>query len=75
MKEETKTKIRNIIVFAVAVALFGIIIYPLLDLFVCKVFTHSEFVYSVRDHIIQPIVLGIISSLLFEVLFDRKTEK
>ena len=52
-------------------SVMAIIIWPLLDLFICKVFTRSEFVYSVVEHIIKPIIFGVMAGFVFW-LFDKK---
>ena len=58
----------------VALTIAGMIVWPLLDMFFCAVFTHSEFKYSVSDHIIEPIIFGIIGGIIFWS-FDRYSVK
>ena len=47
-----------------ATAIAGLILYPLFDVILCKFITNSEFVYSVHEHIIQPIIFGTIIGLI-----------
>ena len=53
-----------------ALIVAALIIWPLLDMFFCAVFTHSEFHYSVTEHLVEPIIFGIIGGFIFWI-FDR----
>ena len=58
---------KHIIVFGVSAAIAGMILYPIFDIILCKFITNSEFVYSVHEYIIQPIIFGLFLSLLLYV--------
>ena len=57
--------IKYLIALIVTTALFGMIIYPLLDFIICKFFTHSEFKYLVFNHIVQPVLFGCIYGVTY----------
>ena len=48
----------------------ALIIWPLLDLFWCNVVTYSPFSYSVENHIIWPIIIMAIVSIVEFIFFD-----
>ena len=58
----------------ISTAIVAMIIWPLFDLFYCGVIEHSEFHYSVFDHIVEPIIFAIVISLVFWAL-DRRSAK
>ena len=64
MKNIEKGSIKYLILLSISVAVFGIILYPIFDLILCKFITHSEFVYSIHSHIIQPVIFAIIFGLI-----------
>ena len=45
-------------------AIMGIITYPLFDFILNKFFTKEEFTYSIQQHLISPIIFGIILSIV-----------
>lgn len=71
MKKIEKNSIKYLIIQTLAIIIFAIIIYPLIDLALCKLITHTEFVYSVNEHIIEPIIYGTILGIVF-FMIDRK---
>ena len=60
------------VTFGIAVALCGFIIYPLFDLFLCKVITKSEFIYSAAEHIYKPLCFGVFMGLVSLPLQKKK---
>ena len=72
MKKIKENRVLYIIVNGMATGLAGVIIWPLLDLILCKFITRSPFIYSVHEHIIQPIIFGFIVSLIIDITFRRK---
>lgn len=54
-----KGSVKHLIILVFFMSLFGVIIYPLLDLFICKFITKVEFVYNTTDHIIEPLGYGL----------------
>ena len=72
MKKLKENRALCLIVNGLATGLAGIIIWPLLDLILCKLITRTDFVYSVHEHIIQPIIFGFIISIIIDLTFRRK---
>ena len=68
-----KDNIKYLVIWIFSIAIFGMILYPLFDLIICKFITNSRFIYSVNEHIIKPIFFGIILGLVLW-LVDRKKE-
>ena len=64
MNNIEKGSIKYLLILITTIALFGIILYPLFDLILCKFITYSDFVYSVHDHIIQPVLFAVIIGLI-----------
>ena len=60
-----------LIALVIAVAVCGMILYPLFDFILCKFITNSNFEYSVHQHIIQPILFAFIYGIVYW-LFDKK---
>ena len=50
-----KDNIKYLVIWIFSIAIFGMILYPLFDLIICKFITNSRFIYSVNEHIIKPI--------------------
>ena len=63
--------IKYLIILVITISLFGIILYPLFDLLLCKFITKSEFTYSVHSYIVQPILFGCIFGTV-SWLVDKK---
>ena len=74
MKKIEKTSWQALVLQMLAFAVAAIIIWPLFDLIWAALVTHSEFKYSVGEHILGPIVFGIICGLIFW-LIDRANAK
>ncbi len=74
MKKTEKGSIKQLAIQILTIAIAGMILWPFFDLIVCKVFTHTEFVYSVSEHITEPIIFGCIIGTVFWAL-DKKGKK
>ncbi len=74
IKNMEKGSIKYLIIMIILISLFGMILYPLFDLILCKFITNSKFIYSVYDHIIEPIYFGIILGIVFWIT-DKKRSK
>lgn len=75
MKKIKENKWLYTLVFAIATSIMGIILYPLFDYLLCKFITNSEFIYSVHQHIFQPILFGfIIAIVLYAPIFHKNKE-
>ena len=71
MKNFERGTIKYLIVLILAVAICGMILYPLFDLILCKFITKSVFEYSVHKYIIQPSLFAFIYGITFWI-FDKK---
>ena len=71
MKKIERGSVKYLALLVLLTAIWGMILYPLLDLLYCKVITHSTFEYSYFNHIVQPIMFACIYGVTFW-LFDRK---
>ena len=71
MKNIERGTIKYLVILIIAVAICGMILYPLFDLVYYKVITNSEFVYSFHRHIIQPIIFACVFGITFW-LVDKK---
>ena len=74
MKNIEKGSIKYLIILIILISLFGMILYPLFDLVYYKLITNKEFVYSIKNHIIEPIIFGFILGIIFFII-DRKKSK
>ena len=71
MKNIKRGTVKYLIILIISVAVCGIILYPLFDLIYYKLITNSEFVYSIKRHIIQPIIFACFYGITFWLL-DKK---
>ena len=74
MKKIKKGSILSLIYYIVSSSIVTIIIWTLLDFLFSKFITGQVFKYSIYDHIISPIIFGIICGILY-FLFDLKELK
>jgi hypothetical protein len=74
MKKIERGTTKYLILLILMVALFGIILYPLFDLILCKFITNTEFTYSIHSHIIQPIIFACVYGTTFWLL-DKKNNR
>ena len=49
--------------------------YPLFDFILCKFITHSDFIYSIHSHIIQPILFALIFGTTFWAVDNNRKDK
>ena len=73
MNNIEKDSVKYLIVLIIAVALCGMLLYPIFDLVYFKLITKTEFAYSVNSYIIQPILFGCIFGTTFWLI--NKQEK
>lgn len=71
LKKIEKNSIKYLIFLIVALALCGMILYPIFDLILCKFITNSEFIYSVHSYIIQPILFACVFGTVFWFVTKR----
>ena len=64
MKSIEKNSVTYLLLLIFTVSVCGIILYPIFDLILCNFITNSKFVYSIHDHIIQPILFGVIFGII-----------
>ena len=75
MKNIERGSIKHLIVLIIAIAVFGMILYPIFDLIYCKLITNLEFVYNFHKYIIQPISFAFISGTVFWVVEKNRNDK
>ncbi len=75
MKKIESTSVKYLILQIVAIIIACMIILPLFDMFCCAVIDHTEFVYSVADYIVEPIVVGCIGGTAVWLLEKNKAKK
>lgn len=75
MNKIEKGSVKYLIILILFISIFGMILYPLFDLILCKFITKTEFIYSIYSHIIQPITFGIILGIVFFISDKRKNKK
>lgn len=75
MKNIERGSIKHLILLIIAIAVFGIILYPIFDLIYYKFITNTEFVYNFHKYIIQPILFACISGTVFGAVEKNKKDK
>lgn len=60
-------KIQTLIFFA-TILILSLILWPLLDFLSCLIFTHSAFAYSVKDHLLEPVLFSALMTLVFFIV-------
>ena len=71
MKNIEKGSIKYLIYLIVAIFIFSVILYPLFDIIFCKFIVKTEFVYTVQDYVLQPLLSSVICGLIIWAV-DRK---
>ena len=72
MKNIERGTIKYLVAVILAVAICGMILYPIFDLVYYKLITNSKFVYSFNDHIIQPSIFAVIFGVTFWTIDKKK---
>ena len=75
MKKIESTSVQYLIIQIVGIAVAGMIIWPLFDMFWCAVISHTEFVYTVSEYVLEPIVFGCIAGTVFWVIERKRARK
>ncbi|MBQ9314145.1 MAG: hypothetical protein IJ220_03970 [Clostridia bacterium] len=60
MKNIERGSIKHLIILIIAIAVCGMILYPIYDLIFYKFITNSEFVYSFHSYIIRPLLFSLV---------------
>ena len=64
--------LKHYLLLVISMILIGIILYPILDLIICKLITHSKFIYTAKEYIFKPIMHGLcIGSGIFFIDISR----
>ncbi|MBR5669909.1 hypothetical protein IKX12_02405 [Candidatus Saccharibacteria bacterium] len=56
------------LIFFVTILVFSLILWPLIDLLSSLIFTRSGFAYSVKDHVLEPILFSALMTLVFFII-------
>ena len=75
MKSIEKGSIKHLIIQIIASIIAALIIFPLVDFISCKIFQNSEFVYTFKDYVIEPIIAGVLLGLVLWALDKRSVKK
>ena len=75
MKKIEENKVLYIIIQCLVMIVMAMIIWPLFDFFFCKVIEHTKFTYSLLNHVIEPIIFGVIAGVVLGILELRKNNK
>ena len=69
-----KNRIKSSIIIAIAAFVAAMIIWPLFDLFWAKVITHSDFVYTIKEYILEPAIFALIFGLITYFVWKPETK-
>ena len=75
MKNIERGTIKYLVILIITISICGMIIYPAFDLFICKFITNSEFVYSFKSYIIQPIIAAVIAGIVLWIVDKKANSK
>lgn len=70
-----KGSIKHLIYSVISTVIFGFIFFPLFDFIACKLISKTEFEYSVRGHIIEPLVICSVIAVVFWIVERNKAKK
>ena len=65
MAKKIQNKFLQIFLFWLSAAVIAMIIWPLMDLFWATVITHTNFVYTIKDYILEPLAFAALLTLVF----------
>lgn len=71
MENIKKDSVKYLLLLIVIYVIMGLILYPVLDLLYCKLITKTEFVYSIVEDVIKPIVVCSVMALC-SWIFEKK---
>lgn len=69
-----KNRILSSIIMAVAALIAAMIIWPLFDLLWAKVISHSDFVYTLKDYVIEPAIFAVIFGIISFAIWKPETK-
>jgi hypothetical protein len=76
-----KNRIKSSIAIAVATFIAAAVIWPLFDFLWSSLISHGDFVYTLKDYILEPIAFGIIFGIISfftwkpETKLEKKSKK
>ena len=73
MKYE-KGRIKHLVLSIVTTDIFGLIVFPLFD-WIFSLFSKNQFKYTIREHIISPLILCTIVAIVCWFVDRRKAKK
>ena len=68
-----KNRILSSILIALATFVAAMIIWPLFDLFWAKIITHSDFIYTAKEYVLEPAIFALIFGLIAYFVWKPKT--
>ena len=63
--------IKALVIWVVTFAAVAVILWPILDLLYSAIITHSEFTYSIEEHVVKPVAFGCVGAVVFWAI-DKK---
>ena len=75
VKNIEKGSIKHLLLLIIVISLCGMIIYPLFDFIYFKFITNSNFAYSYKSYILEPITFATIIGIVLWVLDRNKNSK
>ncbi len=58
----------------ITIGIAGMIIWPLLDLLLSKTIENKDFVWNVKDHIVEPLIFALLITII-EFIFWKRFHK
>ena len=66
---------KQAVIYFFAVLIISFILWPLLDMFWCAVFTHSDFSYKPQDYIIEPFFFALLMTFVLYLPLVKRAKK
>ena len=72
LKKMEENKLVYFLITTLVVFICAIIIWPILDFLLYTYITKSEFVYSIHNHILQPLIFSVIYATISTLFFKKQ---
>lgn len=69
-----KNRIKSSFIMALATFVAAVILWPLFDLFWHSIITHSEFVYTLKDYLLEPALFAVIFGIITYIFWKPETK-
>lgn len=68
MSKTIDNPIIQTLIFFATILILSLILWPLLDFLSSLIFTHSAFAYSIKDHLLEPVLFSALMTLVFFII-------